>query len=171
MLKIRLQRIGRRRDPQFRVIVTDARRGPKSGNFIEILGSYNAKTGLVQLKKERIEYWLSVGTQMSDTVYNFMVTHKIVEGRKRNALPKKRAPKPEPKVEETPAPVVATPAVEETPAPVSTPETPAEIPVEVIAEEIAIPAETPAEVVAEAPLEEAPAETATETSSEETPAE
>lgn len=89
MLKIRLQRIGRRHDPKFRVLVTDSRRGPKSNNFVESVGSYDAKMGEVVLDAERIKYWLSVGAQPSDTVHNFLITHKIIEGKKINALPKK----------------------------------------------------------------------------------
>ncbi len=126
MLKIRLQRIGRRHDPQFRVLVTDTRNGPKSGGFIEIVGSYNAKLGTLQLDGERIKHWLSVGAQASDTVHNFLISQKIIEGKKINALPKKApiisekaeepAPAPVAKVEETAAPAEeSTPAVEAEP--------------------------------------------------------
>ncbi len=89
MLTIRLQRTGRTRDPQFRLVVTDARNAPKSGRFVEIVGAYNPKAGTVELKKERISHWLSVGAQASATVHNFLVDQKLVEGRKKNALPKK----------------------------------------------------------------------------------
>ncbi|MCH7538497.1 MAG: 30S ribosomal protein S16, partial [Proteobacteria bacterium] len=41
MLKVRLQRVGRRNDPSFRVVVIDSKKGPKSRNYIEMLGSYN----------------------------------------------------------------------------------------------------------------------------------
>lgn len=112
MVKIRLQRIGRRHDPHFRLIVTDAKRGPKSGKFIEILGSYNAKMGEVKINKERAEYWISVGAQPTETVHNFLVDHGIMKAAKKNALPKKTAPVKE--VEETvegEAPVE--PAIEE----------------------------------------------------------
>jgi small subunit ribosomal protein S16 len=92
MVKIRLQRIGRRNDPHFRLIVTDAKRGPKSGKFIEILGSYSAKIGEVKIDKERAAYWLSVGAQPSETVHNFLVDQGVVKAKKKNALPKKTAP-------------------------------------------------------------------------------
>lgn len=89
MLTIRLQRTGRNRDTQFRLVVTDARNAPKSGRFVEVVGSYNPKLGTVDLKKERISHWLSVGAQTSKTVKNFLIDQKLVEGRKVNNLPKK----------------------------------------------------------------------------------
>lgn len=90
MLKIRLHRIGRRNEPHYKVVVTDVRRGPKSAKFIEELGFYTPKSGTVSLNKERSQYWMGVGAQVSDTVYNFMVKDGIVEGRARNALPTKK---------------------------------------------------------------------------------
>lgn len=89
MLTIRLQRTGRNRDTQFRVVVTDARNSPKSGRFVEVVGSYNPKQGTVDLKNDRVSHWLSVGAQPSDTVRNFLIDQKLVEGRKVNNLPKK----------------------------------------------------------------------------------
>lgn len=89
MLKIRLQRTGRRNQAQFRVVLTDSKNGPKSGSFKEILGSYEPKSGSVELKKDRITYWLGVGAQTSGTVHNFLVDQKVVKGSKKNVLPKK----------------------------------------------------------------------------------
>lgn len=122
MLKIRMQRIGRRHDPKFRVIVTDARRGPKTGNFIEMLGSYDAKMGNIQLNADRIKYWLSVGAQASDTVHNFLVKEGVVQGKTRNALPKKSPIVSE--TEEAEAPAEAAPAADDASA--ATEEAPAE---------------------------------------------
>ncbi|MDP3052222.1 MAG: 30S ribosomal protein S16 [bacterium] len=90
MLKIRLQRIGRKHDPSFRIVLTDSRRGPKSGVCSEILGSYDARKGKPQLKSERIKYWLLKGVQVSETVHNLLVDAHIIEGAKRNALPSAR---------------------------------------------------------------------------------
>ena len=120
MLKIRLQRIGRRHDPQFRVLVTDTRNGPKSGDFIEIVGSYNAKLGTIQLAGDRIKHWLSVGAQASDTVYNMLISQSIIEGKKRNALPKKSPiikEKTEAEKKAEAAALAATVVAEEAPAP------------------------------------------------------
>lgn len=145
MLMIRLQRIGRRHDPQFRVVLTDSRRGPKSGNFKEILGSYNAKSGDIQLNGERITYWIGVGAQTSGTVHNFLVSQGIIKADKINVLPKKT-----PIVSEQPEEEVKEEAPAETPAEEESSEEAAEAP----AEEEAAPE---AETTEEAPAEEAEA--------------
>jgi small subunit ribosomal protein S16 len=89
MLKIRLQRIGRKNDPAFRAVLTDSKNSTKSGKFLEIVGSYNPKLGQANFKTDRIKYWLSQGAQVSDTMHNFLVREKVLEGKKRNVLPKK----------------------------------------------------------------------------------
>ena len=89
MLKIRLQRIGRKNDPAFRVVLTDSKNSTISGKFKEILGSYNLKTNEVVFKSDRILYWISKGAQVSDTVHNFLVSHKIIEAKKKNVLSRK----------------------------------------------------------------------------------
>ena len=90
MLKIRLQRTGRTNDPAFRAVLTDSKNATKSGKFIEILGNYNPKAGEVNFKNDRIKYWLSQGAQASDTMHNFLVHNKVIEGKKKNVLPKKK---------------------------------------------------------------------------------
>ena len=69
--KIRLKRMGAKKDPFYRVVVADAR-SPRDGRFIERLGFYNpsAKEGVEGLRvaQDRYNYWLSVGAQPSDTV-------------------------------------------------------------------------------------------------------
>ena len=90
MLKIRLQRTGRKNDPAFRVVLTDSKNSTKSGKFNEVLGNYNARAGKAELKKDRIVYWLSVGAKTSTTIHNILVNNKIVEGKKKNALPKRK---------------------------------------------------------------------------------
>jgi len=89
MLKIRLQRIGRKNDPAFRVVLTDSKNSTKSGKFKEILGSYNVKEGVVLFKADRISYWMSNGAQVSETVHNFLVHQKLIIGKKKNVLSKK----------------------------------------------------------------------------------
>lgn len=89
MLVMRLQRVGRRNDPSYRIVVTDRRTGPKSDKHVDRLGSYSPKMNHVQLDAERAKQWLSQGVQPSDTVYNLLVGQKIIEGRKKNVLPKK----------------------------------------------------------------------------------
>lgn len=89
MLKIRLQRVGRKNDPSFRVVLTDSKNAAKSGKFKEILGSYNLKKNEVVFKADRISYWIKNGAQTSDTVHNFLVSQKLIEGKKKNVLSKK----------------------------------------------------------------------------------
>ena len=86
---MRLQRVGRRNDPSYRIVVTDKRTGPKSDKHVARLGSYNPKMDHIQLDKDAAKDWLSKGVQPSDTVYNILVGQGVVEGRKKNVLPKK----------------------------------------------------------------------------------
>lgn len=72
MLKIRLQRVGRKNDPSFRVVVIESHRAPKSGAAIEILGNYSARQKRVVLKRDRIDYWVSRGAQMSQTIRDLL---------------------------------------------------------------------------------------------------
>ena len=75
MLVIRMQRVGRKNDPAFRVVLTEKRSKPKSGEQ-EILGSYHPKTKETILKNERISYWISKGAQVSATVHNLLLAKK-----------------------------------------------------------------------------------------------
>ncbi len=69
MLTIRLARIGKKKHPFYRVIVTEKTR-PRNGRFVEIIGTYDPlkKPAAVQLNSERVQYWLGKGAQPSDTV-------------------------------------------------------------------------------------------------------
>jgi len=89
MLKIRLQRTGKKNAPSYRVVVIEHTRGTNSGNFIERLGSHNPRLKETQLNADRIKYWLSVGAQASGTVHNLLVSEGIIKADKINVLPKK----------------------------------------------------------------------------------
>lgn len=82
MIVIRFLRVGKKNQPSFKIVVTDKRRPPRGGRFIEELGFYNPLKKEKVLKPERIKYWLSVGAKPSDTVYNLLVSEKIIEGKK-----------------------------------------------------------------------------------------
>jgi small subunit ribosomal protein S16 len=116
MLTIRLQRRGRKNDPSFRVLVLDSKSGPKTGKYLEMVGSYDARTNRVELQAERIKHWMGHGAQVSDTVHNLLVSNGIVEGKKRNVLPKKTVAKADPVAAEASAPAEAAPAASEAPA-------------------------------------------------------
>lgn len=89
MLKMRLQRTGRKNEPSFRVVLGEHTNSAQSGKFIEVLGSYDPKAGKVEVKADRVKYWLSKGAQPSGTVHNFLVDKGIVEAKKINVLPKR----------------------------------------------------------------------------------
>ncbi len=145
MLMIRLQRVGQKNQPSFRLVLTDSKNSTKSGKFLEILGSHNFQKDGTILKADRIKHWISVGAQVSDTAHNLLVTNGVLTGKKKNVLPKKTVAKKEEVVEEAPAPVAATPAPVaataapevEAPAPVeeaSAPEAPATVEAPVVEE-------------------------------------
>jgi small subunit ribosomal protein S16 len=90
MLKIRLQRTGRKNDPHFRLIVTESTLKPKTTQFVEILGTYNVKAGIFEAKADRVKHWVSVGAQVTGTVHNLLVSKGVIEGKKINVLPKKK---------------------------------------------------------------------------------
>jgi len=69
MTVIRLTRMGRKKKPFYRVVVTDSRKR-RDGGWIESIGYYNPlkETREVKIDEERLNYWISVGAQMSDRV-------------------------------------------------------------------------------------------------------
>ena len=95
MLKIRLQRIGKKNSPSFRVVLVEHTMRPQ-GKFLELLGSYNKIQKQKSFNKERILYRISKGAQVSPTVHNLLVDEKIIDKPKVKAWkPKKRAKKEE----------------------------------------------------------------------------
>jgi small subunit ribosomal protein S16 len=69
MVKIRLRRTGKTKQPSYRVVVADSR-SPRDGKFIEIIGHYNPirQPKVLEVKADRARYWLGIGAQPSDTV-------------------------------------------------------------------------------------------------------
>jgi small subunit ribosomal protein S16 len=69
MVKIRLRRVGAKKQASFRVVVADSR-SPRDGRFIEEIGFYNPRTEpeTLRIKEERALYWLSVGAQPTDSM-------------------------------------------------------------------------------------------------------
>ncbi|WP_025273748.1 30S ribosomal protein S16 [Haloglycomyces albus] len=72
-VKIRLTRMGKIRNPQYRVVVKDSR-DKRDGKFIENLGIYQPKANpsIIQVDSERVQYWLSVGAQPSEPVHRIL---------------------------------------------------------------------------------------------------
>ena len=66
MLKIRLQRFGRKNNPAFRVVLTDSKNATKSGKFIEVLGNYDLKQNLFTVNKESVLKRIAEGAGLSE---------------------------------------------------------------------------------------------------------
>ncbi len=139
MLKIKLALVGKKKQPEYRIVVTEHTKDPY-GNHKEILGNYNPRTNpsTLTLKKERVEYWLSVGAQPTDTVHNLFVAEGLIKGDKRAvvSISKKRQAKLDEKAE----------AAKEAKATEEAPKEAQDSPEET-------PTEEPAEPTAEAPKE------------------
>lgn len=100
MLRIRLQRVGRKHEPSFRVVLTESQNSTKSGRIKEILGSYDPRFNNPKVLADRVKYWMSVGAKPTDTMHNILVGLKVIAGKKINVLPKnKNKAKVEEKVE------------------------------------------------------------------------
>lgn len=69
MVRIRLRRVGAKRQPSFRVVAAD-KEAPRDGRYLEILGHYNPRTepSTIFLKEDRVFHWLGVGAKPSDSV-------------------------------------------------------------------------------------------------------
>ncbi len=87
MLTIRLSRVGKIKQPSYRLVVSEKSKDPW-GDVLEILGTYNPRRepADVQFKTDRIAYWLGKGAQTSDTVWNLLVDCKLVTGEKRKKV-------------------------------------------------------------------------------------
>lgn len=85
-----MQRVGRKHEPVFRLVLTDARNSTKSGRFLEILGSYDARRGeKAEIKTEKVLQWVKNGAQLSPTAHNLLVSKGLITGKKISVLPKK----------------------------------------------------------------------------------
>jgi len=146
MLIMRLQRIGKKGQAYFRIIVTEHTKKPQ-GEYLELLGSYDPHKKDLKVKKDRIEHWMSMGVQFSPTVNNLLVNNKII------VAPKKLSWKPKVVTKPAVAPAVPKDKVETKPETESAPEVVVEsAPESKPAEPVA--AETKSETAPEAPTEE-----------------
>ena len=95
MLCIRFLRIGKKHQPCYKIVVTDKRRPPRGGRFVEEVGFWNPLTKEKILKAERIKYWISKGAKPSDSVYNLLIKEKVCQGKKTPVHKKKKEKKGE----------------------------------------------------------------------------
>ena len=101
MLTIRLSKVGKKNRKMFRLIVSEKQRDP-FGDSLEIVGSYNPHTKELVAKTDRINHWIKMGAQMSDTVNNLLIDKKVISGDKKKVvkITKKRQGKIEKKAED-----------------------------------------------------------------------
>jgi small subunit ribosomal protein S16 len=189
MLKIRLRRVGKKKQPMYRIVVADSR-APRDGAFVEALGYYHPldNPSTIVIDADRARHWLDKGAQPSDRVAKILAVQNIAEipaklqtrialgeqRAKEAAAAKPKEAKEAPAATAAPAPGPApTPAAEQAPAAAAEPapavtaadEAPA-------AEAESAPAEAAAGEAPAAEAEPAPAEAAAETpAAEATPAE
>ena len=96
-LKIRLSRVGAKRQPHYRLVVADSR-SPRDGRFIEKVGTYNPMldrdhADRITLKEERLKHWLGVGAQPTERVARFLGNAGLVGKPEIRETPTKSAPK------------------------------------------------------------------------------
>lgn len=100
MLKVRLQRVGKKKQAHYKLVVIEHTR-KTTGKYRELLGWYNPHTNEVSVNEERLHYYLSNGAQMSPTVNNVLITKGIIKGEKVTSWKPKKKPKEAAKAEET----------------------------------------------------------------------
>ncbi|HSC77741.1 MAG TPA: 30S ribosomal protein S16 [Candidatus Acidoferrales bacterium] len=73
-----MTRVGKRKQPQYRIVVMDQRKA-RNSDYVEVVGTYNPRQqpAAINLKAERIQYWLAQGAQPSDTVRSFLRRQKL----------------------------------------------------------------------------------------------
>ncbi|WKZ27421.1 MAG: 30S ribosomal protein S16 [Candidatus Paceibacterota bacterium] len=91
MLMIRLQRVGKKKQAYFRVVLTEHTKKPQ-GEYQELLGTYDPHAKRLAAQTERITFWLSQGALLSPTANNLLANHKILDREKvQSWKPKKKA--------------------------------------------------------------------------------
>lgn len=77
---IRLSRVGARKQPHYRVVVIEKDRA-RNGRSVEVVGTYNPRTNpaTVDFKRDRVDYWVSKGAQLSDRVEKLLKTYQPAE--------------------------------------------------------------------------------------------
>ena len=80
MLKIRLARVGKKKQPTYRVVVADAR-APRDGKYVEIIGQYNPRTepNTFVIDEEKARDWLRKGAQPTERIHKLFATVGILE--------------------------------------------------------------------------------------------
>ena len=124
MLTIRMSRVGKKKQPSYRILVQEKEKDPW-GKFVENIGHYDplVNPAKLDIKKDRLDYWMQKGAEVSDTLNNILINAKVIEGAKRKVVKlkkqtkegkeeaaKKEEKKPEAPKETSPSTPPATPA-------------------------------------------------------------
>lgn len=94
MLTIRLSRVGKKKQPSYKILVQEKTRDPW-GTYIENIGNYNplVNPGKLTIKKDRLEYWIQKGAEVSDTLNNLFINEGLIKGEKRRLVKAKKIDK------------------------------------------------------------------------------
>ena len=102
MLTIRLQRTGKKKQADFRIVLAE-KTFSVSKKHQEILGAYNPHKKTFKVNEERVKYWLSQSVQLSPTVHNLFIKNKLMEGERVRAFNTPKKPTPAEATEAKPA--------------------------------------------------------------------
>ncbi len=94
MLSIKLQRIGKKHQPSYRLVVAEGR-SKLAAPPIEDLGAYSTFTKKATFRKERVAHWIKMGAQPTATVHNLLVKYGFITATKKQVKIKKKAEKKE----------------------------------------------------------------------------
>lgn len=89
-----MQRIGKKGQAYFRLVVTEHTTRPK-GEYLELLGSYDPHKNSMDVKADRVKHWMSKGAKLSATANNLLVGRKFIEGEKVQVWKAKKSDKPQ----------------------------------------------------------------------------
>jgi len=142
MLIIRLQRTGKKNQADFRIVLAE-KQAPVNKKFTEVLGSYNPRKKDFKAKEDRVKYWIDQHVELSPTVHNLFVAHKLLDAKKVKAFNTPKKP-----VEAAPATPVALAAAAETPAEAAEATAVVEEKVEAVTTEALAPEVKPADPIA-----------------------
>lgn len=81
MLAIKLQRVGKKHQPSYRLVVAE-KRSKLGGPPVEDLGSYNPLTKELKVDSSRVKYWVGIGAKPTVTAHNLLVEKKVLDGAK-----------------------------------------------------------------------------------------
>ena len=109
MLVIRLTRVGKKKQPSYRIVVQEKSKDPW-GDHVERLGHYNPLTNPATLvvKEDRLQHWIGKGAQPSDTLWNLLVERGLLKGEKRRIVQHSKKRQERIKKAKAEAPVAAT---------------------------------------------------------------